>query len=356
MVRRANGGAAIPQSDTIQRKGDGANASAAKPAEVARAGTASAAAPLPHLEKIQRSFGSHDVSNVRAEVGGKAADASQALGAQAYATGNTVGFASSPDLHTSAHEAAHVVQQRGGVQLKGGIDGGANDPYERHADQVADEVVAGRSAEGLLSQSAGSAPEGATVQRKPAEATTPTRQTNAAGGVANGGGPASASEGRPELLDWAGKTRLHDVKTVTTTVVGESHGDKVVTVSEYAFAMQGDRETSSDAVFAVRRTMSFDVKSFGGRDDATITITSRAHLNVDQIPNDITSLVSTPARLVSDDGLIEVLGSSLERHVPACGWHSRAVREIGRRAGRRQSIAGVSDPCRRTHRCARGTL
>jgi len=35
------------------------------------------------------------------------------------------------------------------VQLKGGI-GEAGDPYERHADAVADAVVAGRSAEGLL--------------------------------------------------------------------------------------------------------------------------------------------------------------------------------------------------------------
>src|SRR5947207_2443000 len=50
---------------------------------------------------------------------------------------------------TAAHEAAHVVQQRGGVSLKGGI-GAEGDEYEQHADAVADQVVAGRSAEGLL--------------------------------------------------------------------------------------------------------------------------------------------------------------------------------------------------------------
>jgi hypothetical protein len=71
------------------------------------------------------------------------------MGAEAYATGDHVAFAGAPSLHTAAHEAAHVVQQRGGVQLKGGV-GETGDAYEQHADQVADAVVAGRSAEDLL--------------------------------------------------------------------------------------------------------------------------------------------------------------------------------------------------------------
>src|SRR6185295_5830943 len=41
-----------------------------------------------------------------------------------------------------------------GVQLKGGV-GQAGDAYERHADAVADKVVAGESAEPLLSTMAG---------------------------------------------------------------------------------------------------------------------------------------------------------------------------------------------------------
>ncbi|MEO8841913.1 MAG: hypothetical protein ABI704_10110 [Kofleriaceae bacterium] len=82
-----------------------------------------------------------------------------------------MGFAESPDLHTAAHEAAHVVQQQAGVQLKGGIDGGKGDPYEQHADAVADSVVRGESAEGLLdtmgSGKLGSAaPASGAVQRK----------------------------------------------------------------------------------------------------------------------------------------------------------------------------------------------
>lgn len=82
------------------------------------------------------------------------------MGAQAYASGNHVVFGGSPSLHTAAHEAAHVVQQRSGVQLKGGV-GEVGDPYERHADAVADLVVQGKSAAGLLDGMAGGAGGGA---------------------------------------------------------------------------------------------------------------------------------------------------------------------------------------------------
>ncbi|MBZ0234162.1 MAG: DUF4157 domain-containing protein [Deltaproteobacteria bacterium] len=142
--------------------------SASRRVQVAAAqGVRSPGGPLPHIDRIQRSFGHHDVSGIQAHVGGAAADASAAIGARAYATGDHVAFASAPDLHTAAHEAAHVVQQRGGVQLKGGV-GEAGDLYERHADAVADKVVAGDSAEALLDELAprGRTREvGAAVQR-----------------------------------------------------------------------------------------------------------------------------------------------------------------------------------------------
>ena len=79
------------------------------------------------------------------------------MGAQAFATGNHVAFAGTPDLHTAAHEAAHVVQQRGGVHLKGGV-GEAGDTYEQHADAVADKVVRGESAEALPRRAASAIP------------------------------------------------------------------------------------------------------------------------------------------------------------------------------------------------------
>ena len=125
------------------------------PGDVAAQGTRGATDALPHRDAIQAAFGPHhDVSGVQSRVGGGAADACDELGAEAYASGGQVGFKGQPDLHTAAHEAAHVVQQRGGVQLKGGI-GSAGDAYEQHADAVADAVVAGRSAAPLLAHGTG---------------------------------------------------------------------------------------------------------------------------------------------------------------------------------------------------------
>lgn len=128
----------------------------------AATGVGGAGQSLPHLDAIQRSFGAHDVSGVRAHVGGAAADASHAIGASAYATGNDVAFSTQPDLFLAAHEAAHVVQQRQGVHLKGAV-GQDGDAYERHADDVAAAVVRGESAEALLG--APGAEAGTAVQR-----------------------------------------------------------------------------------------------------------------------------------------------------------------------------------------------
>ena len=105
--------------------------------------------PLPFASHIQRSFGHHNISSVLAHQGPRAAAAAYRIGAMAYATGERVAFGSAPDLHTAAHEAAHVLQQRAGVNVDSHI-GTAGDAYERHADSVADRVVAGRSAEALL--------------------------------------------------------------------------------------------------------------------------------------------------------------------------------------------------------------
>jgi hypothetical protein len=82
-------------------------------------------------------------------VGSRAAAAARALGASGYTIGNQVAFARSPDLRTAAHEAAHAVQQRAGVQMSGDV-GLVGDVYERHADQVAEAAAQGRSAESIL--------------------------------------------------------------------------------------------------------------------------------------------------------------------------------------------------------------
>jgi hypothetical protein len=133
-------------------------------------GTAMPASRLPYADRIQRAFGRHDVSGIQAHVGPDAAASARAMGAQAYATGDHVVLGPDADLHTVAHEAAHVIQQRAGVQLKGGV-GEVGDAYERHADEVADLVVRGSSAQAALDRLApGEGARGApreAVQRSP---------------------------------------------------------------------------------------------------------------------------------------------------------------------------------------------
>ena len=146
----------------VQMKAEGKGKEPALAA--AERGVQSPSAALPHADKIQSAFGAHDVSHIKAHVGdGSAA----AMGAEAYATGNHVVFDKQPDLHTAAHEAAHVVQQAQGVNLYGGV-GKAGDAYEQNADEVADRVVQGKSAEDLLGTPANASAQGGVVQRKDA--------------------------------------------------------------------------------------------------------------------------------------------------------------------------------------------
>jgi hypothetical protein len=157
----------------------------------AAAGVQGPGSVMPHAEPIKKSFGAHAsiVDGIQAHVGGPAAEAATAIGAVAYATGNAVAFQSSPDLFTAAHEAAHVVQQRAGVQLLGGV-GDVGDIYEQHADTVAAAVVRGERAEHLLTHHAGSSSASTTnapVQRAPAAPTAAdtTSRTAAAAAGAN---------------------------------------------------------------------------------------------------------------------------------------------------------------------------
>lgn len=150
-------------SDPIQASGDLGGGDVQQTAAHGISGSSGA---LPHLDTIQSSFGAFDVSGVQAHTDAPAAQASAAIGADAYATGSSVAFGSSPSLHTAAHEAAHVVQQRSGVSLYGGL-GQAGDAYEQHADAVADAVVSGKSAEPLLAEMA--SPSAATKQDGPVQ-------------------------------------------------------------------------------------------------------------------------------------------------------------------------------------------
>jgi hypothetical protein len=141
----------------VQRRSAGAPDDTQSVHAAAQQGIAGSSGPLPFGDQIQRAFGRHDIRGIQAHTDGAAAAGAGAMGARAFAAGDHVAFAGTPDLHTAAHEAAHVVQQRGGVQLKGGV-GEVGDSYEQHADAVADRVVAGESAEGVLDRMAGSSP------------------------------------------------------------------------------------------------------------------------------------------------------------------------------------------------------
>jgi hypothetical protein len=168
LFAKSSGPKSSEEAPPLQRKATPAHEPAGPDASVhsrAAEGVSGTGTSLPHHSSIAAAFGHHDVGHVQAHVGGPAADAATDIGAEAYATGNQVAFARPPDLHTSAHEAAHVVQQRGGVQLKEGV-GRAGDFYEQHADAVADRVVKGESAEGLLDQVSGDSPVHA-VQLRP---------------------------------------------------------------------------------------------------------------------------------------------------------------------------------------------
>ena len=114
---------------------------------------------------MQESFGKHDIGQIKTSVGGKAGEAASEIGARAYAMGDKVAFQSgATDLHTAAHEAAHVVQQRSG-KVPDGM-GEAGDRFEQHADAVADKVVAGESAEPLLNEMSGGGTSDSSVQQK----------------------------------------------------------------------------------------------------------------------------------------------------------------------------------------------
>ena len=152
-----------------QLRANAAQPSAAAMHQLARQGTSGNAGPLPHLDRVQHSFGRHDISQVQAHTDASASRSAGQMGARAFASGNHVAFAGRPDLHTVAHEAAHVVQQRAGVQLAGGV-GSVGDRYERHADAVADAVVAGRSAEAILSQGSAHPPAAPAAAHAPGAA------------------------------------------------------------------------------------------------------------------------------------------------------------------------------------------
>jgi hypothetical protein len=112
-----------------------------------------------------------DFGNVRVHTDHPACDSAKGVNARAYTVGHHVVFGSGEyepgtkeGQNLLAHELTHVVQQQGGVHLKGEI-GQEGDPYEREADAVAAAVTEGRSAHAPIRISSPSP----SVQRKEKE-------------------------------------------------------------------------------------------------------------------------------------------------------------------------------------------
>ena len=140
--REPTGAAHEPAADAVF--------SSAELHRAARAGVSGPRSTLPFMQRIQDNFGpDHDLSGVTAHTDAAAAAASDALGARAYTVGESIAFGAPPDLRLAAHEAAHVIQQRAGIALEGGI-GRPDDRYERQARAAAELVVRGRSAAWLF--------------------------------------------------------------------------------------------------------------------------------------------------------------------------------------------------------------
>jgi len=174
---------------------------------IAATGLTGAAQPLPHGDRIRSAFGAFGgtLTGVEAYVGGAAAAASRSLDADAYAMGPMIAFREAPDLRTAAHEATHVVQQGAGVRLTGGL-GRIGDRHEQLADTVADNVVAGRSAEPTL---AGIDPP---PGPRPAWPTTPVVQRQASAGPGAGPGDVVLRSADAEVGERPVREVLADVR------------------------------------------------------------------------------------------------------------------------------------------------
>lgn len=205
----------------------------------ANKGLANARSPLPHHDRIQSSFGHHDISNVRADVGGAAGQASRRMGALAYASGDRIGFRQSPGLHLAAHEAAHTVQQRSGLKLPGNV-GKPGDRYEKHADQVADAVAAGESAEPLLDSVT-------PVAGNTATATAPANGDGISGAVQHRLASPAVHQSEPKVEDNQSKEDEEDnTRTSVATVADTAESEQTAEVRDAELNNRTIEETAEN--------------------------------------------------------------------------------------------------------------
>lgn len=132
--------------------------------DTAKSGLQSGGA-IPYQEKMERRFNT-SFADVQCHADSASAQACAALGAQAYAMGNHIAFkTASPSEALVAHELTHVVQQRRGVDLKGGV-GAPGDTYEQQAEAVEAAVQSDQPIDGILGASAAGSAQGRDLQPK----------------------------------------------------------------------------------------------------------------------------------------------------------------------------------------------
>ena len=201
--------------------------------------------------------------------------------ATAFTTGEHVGLKAPPDLWLAAHEATHVVQQRGGVSLSGGV-GRAGDPYERQADTVADRVVSGRPAHDLLAGSraagllavqrcGGVIHEGCECARETGE--TAGEASTAVQRNGDGGLLGALSSAVSTVTSAAGEVAagVESAATTVASAVGEVASDVGSAVSSAAQAVIG---TVSDIAADVEGAISAGIKAAGADITAATSPTS----------------------------------------------------------------------------------
>jgi hypothetical protein len=323
-------GSPVPRLEVDASRDEGAAA------QVAAAGVAGPGQALPHAEAIQLSFGTHDVSAVRAHVGGHAGQAADVLGADAFATGDDIAFRRSPDLHTAAHEAAHVVQQRGGVQLKDGL-GRAGDQHERHADAVADRVVRGESAQTLLDECATGTSQKAVQMRprggdqaKPEAETEAQAAHPAPGSTAQNGVNAAPKMGPPRV----GAERVPAHGDVDTQSVGvafaaslsdeelEQTIDHLITRRDSPDIQPADREVASGNLAVLAAESRRRGRPSGALDrDAVQTLIQDAHAGVSELAAMLRSIAANPDAY----SLRAQMGRFLEYAVDRLAWVTDAI-------------------------------
>lgn len=168
---------AMGMGDSVQRKRVDESAPSSEAVQArASEGVAGGGGAVPFQAKMEDSFGT-SFAGVDSHVGGAAAESCEAMGAQAYATGNSVAFKKEPDEALVAHELTHVLQQRAGVQSKGD---GESPALEAEADAVGARVAAGGSVADIAAKYDGGA-KAAAVQRKEAAEPAPAAGAEAAG-------------------------------------------------------------------------------------------------------------------------------------------------------------------------------